>query len=149
MKLRSESSRRSAIQKIPVLPRLGLLVISFLGLMSSPIIAADINGAWATETAYCRKVFVKKGNEVTFTDDADLYGGALIIEGNQASGTFQKCKIKSMKDDGTTVHLIAACSDGIMVQEGRVTVKVVGADRITLMIEGLEGEANPYVRCRL
>jgi hypothetical protein len=149
MKPRTELSRRAATQKISILRWLGLLVIPFLALMPSPISAADINGAWATDTAYCRKVFVKKGNEVTFTDDADLYGGAFIIEGNRASGTFEKCKIKSMKDDGTTVHLIAACSDGIVIQEGRFTVKVVGTDKITLVIEGVETEANPYVRCRL
>lgn len=128
---------------------LGLLVIPFLALMSSPILAADINGAWATQTASCSKVFVKKGNEVTFTDDADLYGGGFIVDGNRASGTFQKCKIKSLKDDGATVHLIAACSDGVIVQEGRFTVKVVGVDKITLIVEGLESEENTYVRCRL
>jgi len=128
---------------------LGLLIIPFLALMSSSVFAADLNGAWTTQTAYCRKVFVKTGDKVSFSDDADLYGGAFIIEGNQANGTFQKCKVKSVKEEGTTVHLIAACSDGVMVQEGRFTVKVVGVDQITLVIEGVETEANAYVRCRL
>ena len=149
MTLRTELAFRAATQRISMSLRLSLLIIPFLALMSSPIFAADINGAWTTETAYCPKVFVKKGNAVSFTDDADLYGGAFIIDGIRASGTFQKCKIKSMKDDGATVHLIAACSDGIMVQEGRFTVKIVGTDRITLIIEGLESEENSYVRCRL
>ena len=128
---------------------LGLLIIPFLTLMSSSVFAADLNGAWAPDAAYCRKMFVKTGNKVSFSDDADLYGGAIIIDGNQASGTFQKCKIKSKKEEGTTIHLIAACSDGIMVQEGKFTVKVVEPDKITLVIEGVETEANAYVRCRL
>src|ERR1051326_2451992 len=89
-----------------------------------------------------------KDNKVSFTDDADLYGGGFLVEGTRASGTFQKCKIKSTKQAGTTLHLVAACSDGIMVQDAQLTVKVVGADKITVIFEGVESEENPYERCR-
>ena len=136
-------------EKMRVRPTSGLLAIPFLALMAVPAFAVDIEGAWATDTSYCSKVFVKTGNRVSFTVDADLYGGGFIVEGNQASGTFQKCKIKSMKDDGTAVHLLAACSDGIMIQEGRFTVKLLGSDRMTLKFDGVESEENPFVRCRL
>jgi len=130
-------------------PTTGLLAIPFIALTAYPACAADIQGAWATDTAYCRKVFFKTGNSLSFTTEADLYGGGFIVEGNQASGTFQKCKIKSMKDDGDKVRLLAACSDGIMVQDGQFTVRLVGPDRITLTFDGVEKEENPYVRCRL
>jgi hypothetical protein len=130
-------------------PTTGLLAIPFLALTAFPAFATDIEGAWATDTSYCSKVFVKTGNGVSFTPDADLYGGGFIVERNKASGTFQKCKIKSMKDDGTKVHLLAACSDGIMVQDGQFTVRLVGSDRMMLTFDGVEKEENPFVRCRL
>src|SRR5262249_7004038 len=79
--------------------------------------AADISGAWASDPSVCSKVFVKTNNRISFAPDAELYGGGFIVEGNRATGTFQKCSIKSMKDDGTNVHLIAACSDGVMVSD--------------------------------
>jgi hypothetical protein len=143
------SPQRATVEKTLWLLTSALLVISFVGLTSFSAYAADLTGAWATDASYCSKVFVKSGNSVSFSVDADLYGGGFIVEGNRASGTFQKCKIKSMKDDGTKIHLIAACSDGIMIQDAQITVKLVGPDRMTLVFEGVEKEENPYVRCRL
>src|SRR5262245_15249670 len=94
--------------------------------------AADLNGAWASDASVCSKVFVKNNNRVSLTPDAELYGGGLIVEGTRATGAFQKCNIKSMKNEGADVHLIAACSDGVMVSDFRFTVKVVGKNRITV-----------------
>ena len=127
----------------------GLLTISLIASMAFPALAADIQGAWATDTAYCNKVFIKTGGKISFTVEADLYGGGFIVEGNRVSGTFQKCSIKSMKDDGTAIHLAATCSDGLMIQDGQFTVKLVGPDRMTLIFNGVENEENPFVRCRL
>ena len=148
MKRRNELWQPATTAKIPMLPSVALLVIPVIGLTSFSTFAADLEGAWATNTAFCSKVFEKKDNRVSFTADADLYGGGFIVEGNRASGTFQKCKIKSVKDAGTTLHLLAACSDGIMVQDAQMTVKLVGPDKITLVFEGVEKEENPYFRCR-
>jgi hypothetical protein len=71
-----------------------------------------------------------------------------IVEGNRAAGTFQKCNIKSMKSEGANVHLIAACSDGVMVSDLQINVKVVGDDRITVSSTGPVNMENSYVRCR-
>jgi hypothetical protein len=131
-----------------MLLRLGPLAVVLLASMSLSTRAADIDGAWATNASFCSKVFVKKDNKVSFTEHADLYGGGFIVEGTRASGTFQKCKIKSTSQAGTTLHLVAACSDGIMVQDARLTVKLVGPDKITLVFEGIETDENPYERCR-
>src|SRR5262249_7715019 len=79
-------------------PRLLVLVAAVS--LSPSTYAADISGAWASDASVCSKVFVKNNNRVSFAPDAELYGGGFIVEGNQATGTFQKCKIKSMKNDG-------------------------------------------------
>jgi hypothetical protein len=116
----------------------------------SPLaLAADIAGAWASDASVCSKVFVKTNNRISFTPDAELYGGGLIVEGNQATGTFQKCKIKSMRNEGADVQLIAACSDGVVVSDFRFTVKVTGDNRITLSSAGPVAMETPYVRCPL
>jgi hypothetical protein len=54
-----------------------------------------------------------------------------------------------MRDDGTNVHLIAACSTGVMVSDLQFTAKVVGDNQITLSSSGPVNMETPYVRCPL
>src|SRR5262245_7298011 len=72
--------------------------------------AFDLNGAWASDVDNCAKVFTRKGPQVTFTDMSDVFGGGFIIEGDQITGKFARCRIKARKDDGKTVNLVAACA---------------------------------------
>jgi hypothetical protein len=125
---------------------LGPLVLLGTASFSHSIQAADLNGAWASDASVCSKVFVKNGTKISFTPDAELYGAGLIVEGNRATGAFQKCKIKSMKDDGVNVHVIAACSTGVMVSDAQFTVKIIGDNQITLSSTNMEA---PLVRCAL
>ena len=109
--------------------------------------ATDLNGAWASDASVCSKVFVKSNNRISFLPDAELYGGGFLVEGDRATGTFQKCNIKSFKDDGTNVHLTATCSTGVEVSDLQFTVKVVGHDKITVSSNGSVNITTPYVRC--
>jgi len=115
--------------------------------LSSSAHAADLNGAWASDASVCSKVFVKSNNRISFLPDAELYGGGLLVEGDRATGTFQKCNIKSIKDDGADVHLTAACSTGVEVSNLQFTVKVIGQDKITVSSNGSVNITTPYVRC--
>ena len=126
-----------------------LALLAVLATLSfSPLThAADLNGAWASDASVCNKVFVKSNNRISFTPDAELYGGGFLVEGDRATGTFQKCNIKSIKDDGTDVHLLAACSTGVEVSNLKFTVKVVGRDQITVSSDGSVNITTPYVRC--
>ena len=126
-----------------------LLVLLAIVSLSPSAQAVDINGAWASDSSVCSKVFVKINNKISITPDAELYGGGLIIEGNRATGTFQNCNIKSMKDDGANVHLIAACSTGVMVSDLEITVKVIGGNQITVSPAGPVSIETSYVRCQL
>ena len=128
---------------------MALLVLLLTVSLSSSTAAADINGAWASDQSVCSKVFVKHGDRISFAPDAELYGGGFLVEGTRATGTFQKCKIKSMKGDGASVHLIAACSDGVMVSDMQFTVKFTGDNQITVSPSGPISMENPYVRCSL
>jgi hypothetical protein len=111
--------------------------------------AVDLNGAWAQDHTVCRNVFVKRDNKVSFAPDAELYGSGLLIEGKQAMGSFQKCRVKSTRADGNILRIIAACSTGVMVSDTDVTVKVVDENNITLTLAGPDQVESPLVRCSM
>src|SRR5690242_20743881 len=72
--------------------------------------AFDLDGAWASDADNCAKVFTRKGSQVTFADMSDVYGGGFIVEGDQITGKYGRCRIKAKKDDGKTINLVAACA---------------------------------------
>jgi hypothetical protein len=109
--------------------------------------AADLNGAWAQDHTVC--VFVKSGNKISFTPNAELYGSGVLIEGKTATGTFQKCRIKSSRTDGNILHILAACSTGVMVSDSEVTAKVVDDTNITLTLDGPDPIEHSLVRCSM
>jgi hypothetical protein len=111
--------------------------------------AADLNGAWAQDGTVCSKVFMKGGNKILLTPNAELYGSGVLIEGKQATGSFQKCRVKSSRTDGNVLRILAACSTGVMVSDTEVTVKVVDENNITLTLEGPDPIEHSLVRCSM
>jgi hypothetical protein len=111
--------------------------------------AADLNGAWTNDASACNQVFTKENNKLAFTPDADLHAGGLIIQGKQITGTFQKCTVKSLHDDGSNVQVIASCSDGVTVSDVAFDVKISGQNRITLSSKKPVPVEASYVRCSM
>ena len=109
--------------------------------------AFDLNGAWASDADNCAKVFVRKGAQVTFTDMSDVFGGGFIIEGDQITGKFARCRIKAKKDDGTTINLVAACASDIMLQNVQFSLREVDANTVIRMFPGMSGMEIKYARC--
>jgi hypothetical protein len=124
-----------------------LMLLVLLGAQSAPTQAADLNGAWTVDTASCGKVFIKRNNKVAFTQDADLHAGGLIVQGKQITGTFQKCTVRSLHDDGADVKVIASCSDGVSVSDAAFDVKFSGENNITLSSKEPVPVEMQYVRC--
>lgn len=91
--------------------------------MPEPAAAFDLNGAWASDAENCAKVFVRKGTQTSFTDMSDVYGGGFLIEGDQITGKFARCRIKAKKEDGKTIHLLAACASDIMLQNVQFSLR--------------------------
>lgn len=109
--------------------------------------AADLSGAWTTDASACGTVFTSKDNQLAFKQDADLYAGGLIVRGREITGTFQKCTVKSLHDDGSNMKVIAACSDGVAVSDVAFDVKISGPNKITLSSKVPVPVEMPYVRC--
>ena len=126
-----------------------LVLLVLLIAPSASTQAADLNGAWTVDTASCDKVFTKQNGKLVFQPDADLHAGGLIVQGKQITGTFQKCTVKSMHDDGSNVKVIAACSDGVAVSDVTFDVKISGGNNITLSSKQPSPVEMQYVRCPL
>ena len=109
--------------------------------------AFDLNGAWAGDADNCSKVFTRKGSQVTFSDDSDVYGSGFIVEGDRMTGKSGKCRIKLRKDDGATINLIAECASDIMFQSMQFNLKEVDPNTLMRLFPGMEGIEIKYARC--
>ena len=125
-------------------------VLSVLLVMQSASIqAADLSGAWAIDASTCGKVFTKENNKLAFKQDADVYAGGFIVQGKQVTGTFQKCRIKSLHDDGPNLRVIASCSDGVAFSDVAFDLKISGENSMTLSSKEPVPVEMPYVRCSM
>ena len=125
-----------------------LVLMVLLITQSTSTQAADLNGAWTIDTGSCAQVFTKKNNKIAFAQDADLNAGGLIIQGKQITGTFQKCTVKSLHDDGSDLKVIASCSDGVSVSDVVYDVKI-SENKMTLSSKKPVPVEMQYVRCQL
>ena len=125
------------------------MLLVLLVAQSASTQAADLNGAWTVDASACSKVFTKENNKLAFKQDADLNAGGLIVQGKQVTGTFQKCTVKSLHDDGSNLRVIAACSDGVAVSDVTFDVKISGENSMTLSSKAPVPVEMPYVRCSM
>ena len=126
-----------------------LVLLMLLVMQSASTQAADLDGAWTIDASACAQMFTKENNKLAFKQDADLHAGGLIVQGKQITGTFQKCRVKSLHDDGPNVRVIAACSDGVAVSDVAFDVKISGENRITLSSKEPVPMEMLYVRCSM
>jgi hypothetical protein len=126
-----------------------LMVLVFLVTQSVPTLAADLSGVGAIDSSACDKVFTRENDKLAFRPDADLCAGGVIVQGKQITGTFQKCTVKSLHDDGSNVQVIASCSDGVAVSDVTFDLKISGENKITLSSKAPVPMEMPYVRCSL
>ena len=126
-----------------------LVMLVFLVTQSASTQAANLNGAWTVDASACGQVFVKENNKLTFRPDADLHAGGVIVQGKQITGTFQKCTVKSLRDDGANVQVTASCSDGVAVSDVIFEAKISGENKLTLSSKAPVPVEMHYVRCSL
>ena len=131
-----------------------LALAASLAAVVCPAYAFDLNGAWATDAAVCDKVFVKKDNKVSFAPNSAEFGGGFIVEGNQVHGQLQSCSIKSrsrsdrVKDDPSSIHVLAACATDIMMGNVQLSAKIINDDTILRYFPGMSDDlAMRFARC--
>jgi hypothetical protein len=111
--------------------------------------AIDLSGAWATDADNCSKVFIRKGraNEIRFTAMSAQYGGGFIVEADRLRGKFATCKIKTKKEDGEMVNIIAGCATDIMLSNIQFSLKVLEPNKILRIFPGMQDVEMSYDRC--
>ena len=111
--------------------------------------AVDLSGAWATSADECRNVFARKGRamQIEFTARSDLHGGGFIVEADRLRGKFARCKIKTKKEDGDTVNIIAGRTTDIMLSNVQFSLKMLEPNKISRIFPGIEDIAISYHRC--
>lgn len=109
--------------------------------------AFELTGAWATSAEQCTKVFVRQGGKLGFTDMSDVYGGGFIVDGNELVGKFARCRIKTRKNNGANINLIAACATDIMLSSVQFNLKELDANSIVRLFPGLDEMEIRYHRC--
>jgi hypothetical protein len=122
-------------------------LVCFGSTLPTPAAAFDLNGAWASDVANCSKVFAGKGNQLAFTANSDVYGSGFIVESGHIVGKSGRCRIKSLKDDGTRINLLAACASDIMFQDIQFSLKVVDANTVIRLFPGMDDIQMPFARC--
>ena len=110
--------------------------------------AVDLSGAWATNADQCRQVFTTKGraSQIGFTARSEQHGGGFIVEADRLRGKFASCKIKSRKEDGQTVNIIAGCTTDIMLSNVQFSLKVL-EQKIARVFPGVMDLEIGYYRC--
>lgn len=118
--------------------------------MLIPAYAIDLNGPWATDASACNKVFVKKGEAISFQQGSDEYGGGFILEGNKVRGQMGTCTIKVRQEDGNKVHMLAACATDIMASNIQFSARIIDDNTIARIFPGMSDELSiKYSRCSM
>jgi hypothetical protein len=124
-----------------------LVLMCALALPSAAAEPIDLEGAWATDSDNCGKVFVRKGSQTVLSEDSDLYGGGFTVEANRITGKMARCSITNRRNDGDTVHLLASCATDIMLSRYQFSLKVRDPNSITRIFPGMEEIQINYQRC--
>jgi hypothetical protein len=137
-----------------VSPKNALAVIMLSGAILAPFgqaRAIDLTGAWATSAEECKNVFLRKGkaNRITFAPMSEVHGGGFIVEPSRLIGRTAKCAIKTKKDDGQTVNILASCATDIMLSPVQFTLKVVDDNKIQRLFPGMDDMQIFYYRCQI
>jgi hypothetical protein len=138
------------VDKMKDLRRFGLRAFLLVGclLITVPAGAIELTGAWSTDASLCTKVFKKsERRELGFGDLSDLYGSGFIIEKDRIRGKAARCTIKSRKEDGAMLHLLAACATDIMLSSVQFSLKVIDDHSISRIFPGMPGMEVTYYRC--
>ena len=127
-----------------------LLFCSWL-LLTSQAHAFDLTGAWATNADQCDKVFVKKGDKISFAQFSEEFGGGFVANGNDVRSKTAQCTIKSRKETGDTIDFQASCESEIIATSTNLSLKIIDANTVSRVFTdpALAGMELTFHRCSM
>ena len=132
-------------------PGLYALLFCCWPLLISQAHAFDLNGAWATNEDQCSKIFVKKGDKISFPQFSEEFGGGFVANGNDVRSKTAQCTIKSRKETGDTLDFQAACATEIMATSTNLRLKILDANTVSRVFTdpSLAGMELTFHRCSM
>ena len=132
-------------------PGLYALLFCCWPLLISQAHAFDLNGAWATNEDQCSKIFVKKGDKISFAQFSEEFGGGFVANGNDVRSKTAQCTIKSRKETGDTLDFQAACATEIMATSTNLRLKILDANTVSRVFAdpSLAGMDLTFHRCSM
>jgi hypothetical protein len=120
-------------------------------LLTSQAYAFELTGAWASSADQCNKVFVKKGDKITFTQFSEEFGGGFVADGDEVRSKTARCTIKSRKEIGDTIDFKAACSSEIMATSLSLRLKILDANSVYRIFTDpdMAGMELTFYRCSM
>ena len=127
-----------------------LLFCSWL-LPTSLAHAFDLNGAWSTNADQCDKVFVKKGDKISFAQFSEEFGGGFVAVGDDVRSKTAQCTINSRKETGDTIDFQASCASEIMATSTNLRLKIIDANTVSRVFTdpALAGMELTFHRCSM
>jgi len=104
---------------------------------------SDMMGAWATDPLACDKIFVKRGDRISFRSGSHRHGKGFILEDNGIRGRVANCKIKWR--EGQPLELAAMCT-GTVIDTARFTLRVIDGQTFGRVVAG-NTKLEIYQRC--
>jgi hypothetical protein len=128
-----------------------LLACNGFLLSSQAAQAFDLTGAWTTNADQCSKVFVKKGDQIDFSQYSDEFGGGFVAAGNEIRNKAARCTIRSRKETGDTIDLHAACATEIMASSMKLQIKILSDNSVSRIFQDpdFKGMQMTFYRCTL
>jgi hypothetical protein len=120
--------------------------------MGAAVVIASISGfAWATNEDQCSKVFVKKGDKISFAQFSEEFGGGFVANGNDVRSKTVQCTIKSRKETSDTLDFQAACASEIMATSTNLRLKILDANTVSRIFTdpSLAGMELTFHRCSM
>ena len=118
-----------------------------VALLGGGAYAVDLSGAWASAPEVCDKVFVTKGNQISFGPKSDIHGSGFIIEGRRIRGRTAKCNLIRTREDKGIVHMVAACATDIMLSNVQFSLRVRDENTVDRIFPGMADMEMPFFRC--
>jgi len=132
------------------MPNSNLIVPAFcvmVSMFSFSANAFELDGAWATDTSQCSKIFVKKRHTISLNPKSDIYGSGFIVEGNRIRGKLLTCEVIDRKQTGAVLHLASRCATSIaLLSLTEFSLKINDDNHIVRILPDFDMSVT-YARC--
>jgi hypothetical protein len=102
-----------------------------------------------SDRSACNTVFVKRDGVTSISEASEAHGSGFIIDQGRLKGKLVDCAIKTQREEGPVVHLIAACATDVALSDVQFSLRVDGEDKVTRLFPGIPEMQISYFRCRL